>query len=117
MDYFAGVTTQTGQEVNPFIKNYREALESQREAALTQLDQERANQQEAIMSGANTRGLLYSNFPARTKIQYDTQSYYPQMAKVNTAYQTGLDTLRNNATNYLNSIRQYQEKIADLNAA
>lgn len=114
---FTGLTTLTGQEVNPFIKNYREALESQREAALTQLDQERANQQEAIMSQANTAGMLYSNFPARTKIQYDTQTYYPQMAKVNTAYQTGLDTLRNNATNYLNTIRQYQEKIADLNAA
>lgn len=114
---FSGLTTQTGQEINPFIKNYREALEAQREAALTQLDQERANQQEAIMSGANTRGLLYSNFPARTKMQYDTQSYLPNVAKVNTSYQTGLDTLRNNAVNYLNTIRQYQEKIADLNEA
>lgn len=114
---FSGIITLTGQQPNEFIKNYRQALQTQREAALTQLDQERANQQEAIMSGANTRGMLYSNFPARTKIQYDTQTYYPQMAKINTAYQTGLDTLRNNAVNYLNTIRQYQEKIADLNEA
>lgn len=113
---FSGVTTLSGQNVNEFIKNYRDTLETQREAALTQLDQERANQQEAIMAGANTRGLLYSNFPARTKMIYDTQSYLPNMAKINTSYQTALDTLRNNAASYLNSIRDYQEKIADLNA-
>lgn len=114
---FSGITTLTGQNINQPLKSYRESLQAQREAALTQLDQERANQQEAIMAGANTAGMLYSSLPVRAKIQYDTQSYYPQRAKINTAYQTGIDTLRNNAVNYLNTIRQYQEKIADLNEA
>lgn len=101
--------------INDFIKSYRESLKAQRDANLKQLQQQRRNYMGSIMGAANRRGVLYSNFPQRDKINYDVNTYNPAMIKNQTAYQTGLDTLRNNAVNLWNKIKAYDESISDLN--
>jgi hypothetical protein len=67
------------------------------------------------MSGANKAGMMYSNFPTRSKIQYDMGTYTPAQNKIFTTYQTGLDSLRNNIVKYQNSIKDIQDAIAHLN--
>lgn len=99
-----------------FYKNYRESLSRQYEVAKQSIEQQRKNAQQSIMSSANKSGMLYSNFPTRAKIQYDTNTYQPAAIKLGTTYRTGLDTLRNNITNYQNSIAEIQADIANLNS-
>lgn len=103
-----------GNDVNQFIKNYRDALEKQYNASLNALRQQRVNDYSTIMSGANKAGMMYSNFPQRTKIQYDTQSYYPTLANTYQSYQTSLDKLRKNAVDLYNQNKTIAEAIADL---
>ena len=103
-------------EWQDFYKNYRESLSRQNEVGKQNLWQQRQNAQASIMSGANKAGMLYSNFPQRSKIQYDTNTYDPAVVKLQTSYQTGLDTLRNNILKSQNSIREIQENIAHLNS-
>lgn len=112
MDNF---TTLQGEDVNEFYKNYQDALERQRDLANQQLQQQRSNDFASIMSNANARGMLYSNFPAREKVKYDVSTYQPQLVKTQQSYQTGLDKLRSNALNAWNNIQAIQEKINDLN--
>lgn len=106
----------TQDEIKDFYKNYRDSLERQYQTGLQNLEQQRKNAQTSIMSGANKAGMLYSNLPARSKMQYDIQSYQPALVKLNTGYQTGLQTLRENAMKYENAIRNIQESIAHLNS-
>lgn len=106
--------TNTGEDVNEFYKNYREALEAQRSSNLKQLEQQRRNDFASIMSGANRRGMLYSNFPEREKIKYNVGTYFPAVQKVNTSYMTGLDSLRANMVNFLNQKKAYDEAAAEL---
>lgn len=103
-------------EWQDFYKNYRESLSRQNELANQNLVQQRKNAQAAIMSGANKSGMLYSNFPQRSKIQYDVQTYEPAMVKNYQTYQTGLNQLQNNILKYQNSIKDIQDSIAHLNA-
>lgn len=103
------------EEWQNFYKNYRESLSRQYETAQQNLEQQRRNAQQSIMSGANKAGMLYSNFPQRNKIQYDVQTYDPAAMKLQTTYQTGLSALRNNILNYQNSIKDIQDYIAHLN--
>lgn len=103
-------------EWQDFYRNYRENLSRQNEVGKQNLWQQRRNAQASIMSGANKAGMLYSNFPERSKIQYDAQTYDPAVIKMQTSYQTGLDTLRNNILKYQNSIKDLQENIAHLNS-
>lgn len=112
----SNMTTLHNTNVDPFIQSYREALAAQQQASLDSINQERQNQQESIMANANSRGLLYSNFPARTKIQYDTNTYYPALQQVNQTYRTGLDTLRDNITSNYNTIANLKQQIAHLNS-
>lgn len=107
---------QDNDYIKSFYDNYRESLSSQYENAQRALEQQRKNAQQSLMSSANKSGMLYSNFPERVKIQYDTNTYMPARTKLRTTYQTGLDTLRNNITNYQNSIAEIQEAIAHLNS-
>ena len=102
-------------QIKDFYQNYRDSLERQNQTNLQLLDQQRKNAQASIMSGANKAGMLYSNFPARAKIQYDQQTYQPAQVKLQTSYHTGLDKLRSNILNFQNSISQIKESIADLN--
>ena len=103
-------------ELSQFYNNYREALSKQNELDLQELGQQRSTAQTRIMSGANKAGMLYSNFPERSKIQYDAQTYAPAQAKVYTSYVTGLDQLRNNILKNFNNIKDLQDQIAHLNS-
>lgn len=103
-------------QVKDFYQKYRESLGRQYESALQNLDQQRRNAQTSIMSGANKAGMMYSNFPERSKIQYDMGTYMPTQVKLQSTYQTGLDTLRKNILNYQNSIKDIQDAIKTLNA-
>lgn len=103
-------------EIKTFYQNYRDSLDRQYQASLQNLEQQRKNAQTSIMSGANKAGMLYSNFPARAKIQYDQETYQPAQIKLQNSYQTGLDQLRNNILKYQNSIAEIQDSIAHLNS-
>ena len=102
-------------QIKDFYHNYRESLSRQKESALQNLNQQRNNAYSQIMSGANKAGMMYSNFPTRSKIQYDMSTYTPAQNKIFTTYQTGLDSLRNNVVKYQNSIKDIQDAIAHLN--
>lgn len=102
--------------IKGFYQNYRDSLDRQYQAAVQSLEQQRKNAQTSIMGAANKSGMMYSNFPMRTKIQYDQNTYQPALIKLNTSYQTGLDTLRNNILKYQNSIAEIQDSIAHLNS-
>lgn len=106
----------TQEQIKDFYQNYRDSLDRQYQSALQSLDQQRKNAQTSIMSSANKAGMMYSNFPARSKIQYDQSTYQPAQIKLQSSYQTGLDTLRNNILKYQNSIAEIQDSIAHLNS-
>ena len=106
-----------GQDINQFIWNYRNALKSQYDAGTAALNQQRKNDFTNIMAGANKSGMLYSNFPTRSKMQYDTQTFYPAAIKSYQTYQTALQKLRENAINLYNQNQTISEAIADLNEA
>lgn len=103
--------------VDPFINAYRDSLERQRDLSMQSLDNTRRNDFATIMAGANKAGMLYSNFPQRDKIKYDTQSYVPNQVKIQQGYQTGLQKLRENTINMANQLKTINEAIAELNAA
>lgn len=104
------------EEWNNFYKNYRESLSRTYENDKNLLDQQRKNAQASIMSGANKAGMLYSNFPQRSKMQYDVSTYQPAQVKLYNTYITGLNQLQNNILKYQNSIREIQDSIAHLNS-
>lgn len=103
-------------QIKDFYQNYRDSLDRQYQTAIQSLDQQRKNAQTSIMSGANKVGMLYSNFPVRSKIQYDQNSYQPALTKLQSSYQTGLDQLRSNILKYQNSIAEIKDSIAHLNS-
>lgn len=103
-----------GNNINDFIKAYRDSLQAQRDANLKKLQQDKRNYLGYIMGNANRRGMMYSNFPQRDKIKYETNVYSPSVAATQTSYQTGLDSLRNNAINLWNKIKAYNEATSDL---
>lgn len=103
-------------QIKDFYQNYRDSLERQYQTATQSLAQQRKNAQATIMSGANKAGMLFSNFPERSKIQYDQQTYQPAQVKLFNTYQTGLQTLRDNIAKYQNSIAEIQDSIAHLNS-
>lgn len=102
-------------EVNNFIDNYRNSLDRQKDLGMINLDNNRRNAFTNIMSGANKVGMMYSNFPEREMIKYDTETYTPTKAKLQTTYQTGLDKLRSNSANFVNNLASINEAIKDLN--
>ena len=106
----------TDDDIKDFYQNYRESLSKQYESSLQNLDQQRKNVQASIMSGANKAGMMYSNFPERSKLQYDMNTYLPSQVKARNTYQTGLDSLRNNVLKYQNSITDLQEATAALDS-
>ena len=108
-------TDYQGNSISDFIKAYRDSLKSQRDSINKQLQQQRKNYFASVMGGANRRGMMFSNFPQRDKIRYDTETYMPSMVKVQNNYTSGLDSLRNNAVNLWNKIKSYDESINDLN--
>ena len=109
------LTDLKGNDINTFIKNYRDALAAQKEADIKALDTTRENAQTSIMSNANRAGLMYSNFPEMNKIKYDTQTYYPALIKAQQSYQTSLDKVRSNAINLFNQNKNIIDAINELN--
>lgn len=106
-----------GTDVNEeFLKAYRDSLKNQYDASVSSLVQQKRNNDASIMSSANEAGMMYSNFPQRSKIQSEAQ-YLTNLSKLRSTYQTGLDKLRNNAVDVYNQIKSYEEAIADLNGA
>lgn len=105
----------TEDQIKDFYQNYRDSLDRQYQSAVQSLDQQRKNGFASIMSGANKAGMMYSNFPQRSKIQYDMSTYQPTQVKLHSSYQTGLDKLRSNILNYQNSIKDIQDAISTLN--
>lgn len=103
-------------ELDPFITAYRDSLERQRDLSMQNLENQRRLDQRSIMAGANKAGMMYSNFPQRDKIKYDTQTYMPGQIKIQQGYQTGLQKLRENIINTSNQLKSINEAIADLNA-
>lgn len=103
-------------QLKEFYQNYRDSLDRQYQSGMQNLEQQRKNAQTTIMSGANKAGMMYSNFPMRSKIQYDQNTYQPAQIKMQTSYTTGLDQLRNNILKYQNSIAEIQDSIAHLNS-
>ena len=103
--------------IDPFINAYRDSLQQQRDLAMQNLNNTRRNDYASIMSNANTAGALYSNFPQRDKIKYDTQTCQPNQIKIQQSYQTGLDKLRSNIISTANQLKTINEAIAELNAA
>ncbi len=98
-----------------FFENLRDAYKVQYDTQRNLLDEQRRQQQAITMGEANRAGMLYSNFPQRTMIQYDTNTYMPALTKLRTSYQTGLDDLRNKGAQLANNILTTQEAINDLN--
>lgn len=107
----------SGGDINTFVDNYRAALKEQYDADTANLNNQRNLDYTTINSTANVKGMLHSNFPTRDKLKYDVSTYDPNMIKLRQSYQTGLDSLYSNAAKYYNTIRQYQQQIADYNEA
>lgn len=105
------------ETIKPFFEQYRDAQKVQYDTQKNLLDEQRRQQQASIMSQANTAGMLYSNFPQRTQIQYDTNTYTPALTNLHSSYQSGLDSIRQQGVDLANQIRYYQEAISDLNYA
>ena len=104
-----------GNNLNDFVKNYRDALKNAYTANVSQIEQQKRNDEASIMAQANAKGMMYSNFPERSKMQYQSQTYLPKLQSAFTTYQTGLDKLRSNAVNTYNNIKSIEEAIRDLN--
>ena len=102
--------------VDPYIQAYRDSLQEQYDATKANIDQQRSNDFATIMAQANTKGMMFSNFPERSKIQYDTETYTPALVNARQTYQTGLDKLRSTGVNLANQIKSIEEKISDLNS-
>lgn len=103
------------EDTQPFFENLRDAYKVQYDTQRNLLDEQRRQQQAGIMSQANVAGMLYSNFPQRSMIQYDTNTYNPALANLSNTYLTGLNDLRNKGTQLANNIVTIQDAIADLN--
>lgn len=102
--------------IKEFYQNYRDSLDRQYQSGMQALAQQRKNAQATIMGAANKAGMMYSSWPAMQKIKYDVGTYQPAQIKLQTSYQTGLDSLRNNILKYQNSIAEIQDSIAHLNS-
>lgn len=101
--------------IDELLKTYRDSLKNQYGYALSDIENSKRLSEAAIMAGANQRGMMYSNFPERDKLQYQTSSYLPGIITARNTYQTGLDKLRSNAVSVANDIKSVEEAIADLN--
>lgn len=101
--------------IDDFVKAYRDSLLNQYNTTLSSLQNNKRLEEANIMSAANQKGMMYSNFPQRAKMQYQTSTYLPGITDARTSYQTGLDKLRSNAVDVANNIKSIEEAIADLN--
>lgn len=104
-----------GNDVNDFVKAYRDSLKQQYDANVALIKQNKRQNDAAIMGAANYSGTMFSNLPQRNKMKYEAGTHLPALANAYNTYQTGLDTLRENAVKTYNNIRTLKENISDLN--
>ena len=102
-------------DINSFIENYRNALQEQYDTSVANVEQQKSNDEATIMSNANVKGALYSNFPQRDKLKYQTSTYLPNLTTAQNTYQTGKDALRTKAVELANNITTIEQAIQDLN--
>jgi hypothetical protein len=105
----------TGNKINDFINEYRDTMKQNYDFNVSAIENQRNNDYQSIMSQANKRGMMYSNFPERAKIQYDADTYLPNLKNAYTSYQTGLDKLRSSALSAYNNIKETQAQIDHIN--
>lgn len=103
-----------GNNVNEFIRAYRDELKNDYDANVSNIQQQKRNDFASIMAQANKAGMMYSNFPERSKLRYEAETYLPNRQKAYTSYQTGLDKLRSNALSSYNTLKNLQSQIKDL---
>lgn len=103
-----------GNNVNDFINEYRDAMKQSYDFNVSAINQQKRNDFASIMSQANKRGMMYSNFPERQKIQYEADTYLPNLKTAYTSYQTGLDKLRSSALSAYNNAKETEAQIAHL---
>lgn len=101
--------------VDDFIKAYRDSLTKQYDSNRALIDNSRNLAETDVMNNANARGMMYSNFPQRDKMKYQTETYMPNVVKARNTYQTGIDKMRQNAIGVVNDIRSIEQAISDLN--
>lgn len=101
--------------VDDFIKAYRESLIKQYGANRALIDNSRDAYETNLMNTANAKGMMYSNFPQRDKLKYQTSTYMPNIVNAQNTYQTGIDKIRSNAVSVANNIKTIEQAIADLN--
>lgn len=102
-------------DIDQFLRSYRDSLTRQYDTSMATLDNQRRLNDASIMSGANRAGMMYSNLPQRSKMQYLSGTYSPAMTSVFNTYQTGKDKIRSNAVSIANDIKSIEEAISDLN--
>lgn len=100
---------------NEFVTNLRNALKESYATGMANLNNQRYLDQSSIMNAANKAGSLFSNVPQRMKLQYDTNTFMPNQIKLRQSYQSGLDSLRENAINAANQVAYYQQMINHYN--
>lgn len=104
-----------GNKINDFINEYRDTMKQNYDFNVSAIENQRNNDYQSIMSQANKRGMMYSNFPERQKIQYDADTYLPNLKNAYTSYQTGLDKLRSSALNAYNNVKETEDQIKHIN--
>ena len=104
-----------GTDLDSFVKKYRESLKDTYDTTAQNLDATKNRAETVIMGSSNRAGTMYSNFPQRSKLQYQADTYLPAKASAFSTYSTGLDTLRSNNAELINNIKDLQESIADIN--
>lgn len=103
------------EQTQGFIDAYRDALGRQKDLNFQAIENAKRNAYTDIMSGANTAGMMYSNFPERSKMQYSANTYMPAIEKAQSSYQTGLDSLRNSITQYTQKLKEINDAMTNLN--
>lgn len=101
-------------DIDTFVRNYRDSLKTQYDTTVANVEQQKANDEASIMAAANAKGMMYSNFPQRDKIKYQTSTYLPSLTKAYNTYQTGLSNLRSKAADLSNNITTIEQAISDL---
>ena len=107
-------TDLQGNKVNDFIDSYRDSMKQSYDDNVADIENQRRNDYASIMAQANKRGMMYSNFPERSKMQYDAETYLPKLSSAFTTYQTGLNKLKSGVLDSYNSIKESEDNLKHL---
>jgi hypothetical protein len=115
----AGIYDPLQQQAERGVTDARDAawleqsqLLQNKNTALSQLDQAKANAFSNNALTANARGLAFSGYTPSQNNAYTTNTYNPNVAKVNTGYQRGLQASQANFTSTRQSLL---DKINNIN--